>query len=253
MTDTELLLSHIDDKLRMCERQYSLTHTRFLNLSERSAASAHIKNQYPNHVFYGGYPDAERTALFFLPDYMECEPFSPEEDDMPLCVLSCHTSSEKALTHRDYLGSLLALGLERDVIGDILVREHGADIIIMKKIAEYLLANYEKVGSVSLKVRIDPIGALIPPEKKTEWLRESVASLRLDNMLSAVFGVSRSDAVSAVSHGLVFVNDAEAKKADARVNIGDKLVLRGKGKAYFKEQGGTTRKGRLSVLFEVYK
>ncbi len=251
MTETELLLSQIDDKCRLCEQNYMLTHTRFLSLGERALVKTHIR--HPNHIFYGGYPDAERTVLLLLPDYMEKESFTPSEEDNPLCILSCQTTSEKPLTHRDYLGSLLALGLDRAVIGDILVGERGAQIIVMKSIAEYLLASYEKVGSVSLKTKILPIGELVPPKQKTEWKRESVASLRLDNLLSAAFGVSRTEAVSAISHGLCFVNDMEMKKNDARINIGDKLVLRGKGKAYFREQEGTTRKGRLSVLFEIYK
>ncbi len=227
-----------------------MTHTHFLNLSERSALMGHVRGT--DHIFYGGYPDAERTLLVFLPDYMEKEPFSPEEEDNPLCVLHCKASAGRALTHRDYLGSLLSLGVERSVIGDILVGEGGADIIVMKSIAEYLLTSYTKVGAVSLTVSVEPIGALTPPKQKTEWIRESVASVRLDNMLSACFRVSRSDAVAAIAKGLVFVNDTEAKKADARIDVGDKLVLRGKGKAYFREQGGVTRKGRLSVLFEIY-
>ena len=71
MTETELLLSLIDDKLRKCEDGYMLTHTHFLSLGERSSAMAHLKNRYPNHVFWGGYPDAERSVLFLLPEYME--------------------------------------------------------------------------------------------------------------------------------------------------------------------------------------
>ena len=251
MTENELLLSLIDDKLRKCEDGYMLTNTHFLSLGERSSAMAHLKNRYPNHVFWGGYPDAERTILFLLPEYMEKDDFVLEEEDDPLCLVRCRSSSAK-LTHRDYLGALLGLGLERSVIGDILVGEHGAQIIVMKSIADYLLANFEKAGSASLKITIDAIKNLEPPKIKTEFIRESVASLRLDNMLSAVFGVSRSDAVEAISRGMVFLNDTEATKPDARISEGDKLVLRGKGKAYFREQSGTTRKGRLSVLFEKY-
>ncbi len=253
MTETELLLSLIDDKLRKCEDGYMLTHTSFLSPGERSAAMAHVRSRYPNHVFWGGYPDAERTVLFLLPEYMEKENFLLEEEDNPLCVVRCRTTSSRPLTHRDYLGSLLGLGLERDVIGDILVHENGADIIASKSISDYLLANFTKAASASLKVSVDTIQNLEAPKITTELIRESVASLRLDNMLSAVFNVSRGDASDAIARGMVFVNDTEAAKPDARINEGDKLVLRGKGKAYFRELGGTTRKGRLSVLFEIYK
>ncbi len=252
MNEIDLLLSLADDKRRTCDRQYRLTHTNFLNLAERSALMTHLRSEAPNYLFFGGYPDAERTVLFFLPDYMEKDPFEPVEDDNPLCVLHCKTNGGRALTHRDYLGALLALGLERSVVGDILVGETGAEIIIFKTVADYLLTSYNKVGPVPLTVSVEPIGKLVPPEQKTKIIRESVASLRLDNMLAAAFNVSRSDVSEAISRGLVFVNDAEAKKADARIHVGDKLVLRGKGKAYFREEGGMTRKGRLSVLFEIY-
>ncbi len=250
MTEQELLLSMIDDKMQKCESDYTITHTRFLNLSERSAATAHCRGLLPGHVLHGGYPDAERAVMFFLPDYMEELP----EEELPFCVLTCRVSvGSRALTHRDYLGSLLALGLERDVIGDILVNRDGAQIIVMRSIADYLLANYERAGATPLKVSVGALDTLIPPVLNTETVRESVASVRLDNMLSAAFGVSRSDAVDAISRKLVFVNDTEMSKPDFRLSEGDKLVLRGKGKAYFKELGGTTRKGRLSVILEIYR
>ncbi len=253
MTEAERLMAHINDKMRLCERSYMITNTRFLSLGERAAAKREIEREYPNHIFWGGFPDAERTVLFFLPDYMEKEAFPQSPEDLPFCLAVCRTAGGRSLTHRDYLGSLMALGLERDVIGDILVRDDGADIIVMNTIADYLLANYEKAGTVGIKMEIRPIEALVLPEKKTEWKRESVASLRLDNMLCAAFGVSRADAVSAISHKLCFVNDAEAEKPDMRIHEGDKLVLRGKGKAYFRKEDGTTRKGRISAIFEIYQ
>lgn len=251
MTENERLLSLVSDKIMKSERAYMLTHTNFLSLAERSAATAFCKENGAKFHFYGGYPDAERTVLFILPDYMEADADFPLEEDEPLCLLSCRApTGARALTHRDYLGSLLSLGLEREVIGDILVRENGADIIILKTIADYLLVNFCKAGNVPLKCEISPIRELTPPEIRTETVRESIASVRLDNIISAVFGFSRTEASMQISKGLVFVNDAEVLKPDARLNIGDKIVVRGKGKAYFKELGGTTRKGRLSVIFE---
>ena len=253
MTENERFIALVCDKIRKTETAYMLTRTNFLNLSERSLASAVCKENGAKPFFWGGYPDAERTVLFLLPDYMEADENFPEEEDDPLCLLHCKTSAgAKNLTHRDYLGSLLALGIESEVIGDILVGKHGADIIILKTIADYLLANYEKAGSTPLKCEIQPIGALVPPEQKTVTVRESVASVRLDSVISAVFGFSRTAACEHIAKGLVFVNDTQTSKPDAKLNIGDKIVVRGFGKAYFKEIGGTTRKGRLSVLFEKY-
>ncbi len=253
MTENERLTALVSDKITQSERAYMLTHTNFLSLAERSAASALCKESGVKFHFHGGYPDAERAVLFILPDYMEADEHFPSEEDEVLCVLSCRSAAgARSLSHRDYLGSLLSLGLEREVIGDILVRENGADIIILKSIADYLLANFNKAGHTPLKCDIKDIGALVPPEVKTETIRESVASVRLDAIVSAVFGFSRTEAAAQIAKGLVFVNDAETLKPDARLNIGDKLVVRGKGKAYFKEIGGTTRKGRLSVIFEKF-
>ena len=229
-----------------------IVNTGFLSLSERSSALSVCRDHGARHAFWGGFADAERTVLFILPDYIDdSAPFIPTEEDEPLCLFSCRTKQgARALSHRDYLGSLL--GVERSVIGDILVYENGADIIVMKSIAEYLLANYEKAGTTPLKTEILPITALTPPAVKTQTVRESVASLRLDNMLTAVFPISRTAAVEAIAKGLVFVNDTEAKKPDVHLHEGDKLVLRGHGKAYFREIAGTTRKGRIAVLFEKY-
>lgn len=254
MTEQEIFLSKIKDKILAAERGYMIANTGFLNLSERSSAISVCRDHGARHAFWGGYPDAERTVLFILPNYIDdSTPFIPTEEDEPLRLFSCRAKQgAKALSHRDYLGSLLALGVERSVIGDILVYENGADIIVMKSIADYLLANYEKAGTTPLKTEILPITALTPPDLKTESVRESVASLRLDNMLTAVFPISRTAAVEAIAKGLVFVNDTEAKKPDMHLHEGDKLVLRGHGKAYFREIVGTTRKGRIAVLFEKY-
>ncbi|MBQ3490755.1 MAG: RNA-binding protein [Clostridia bacterium] len=253
MTENERFISLVCDKIRKTENAYMLTRTNFLNLSERSLAASVCKENGAKFCFWGGYPDAERTVLFLLPDYMEADEKFPSEEDNPLCLLQCKTpSGAKKLTHRDYLGSLLALGIEREIIGDILVRENGADIIILKSIADYLLSCYEKAGTVPIKCEIQPIENLVPPEQKTVTVRESVASVRLDCVIGAAFGFSRTAACEHIAKGLVFVNDNQASKPDAKLNIGDKIVVRGFGKAYFKEIGGTTRKGRISVLFEKY-
>lgn len=255
MTDTELLLSRIEDKIRMSEMQYRMTSTGFLNLQERSEAAAFCRRRQVRHRFYGGYPDAERTVLLLLPDYMEAtEDFTPPEGENPLCLLRCTAPwGAPALSHRDYLGSLLALGIKREVIGDILVFPDGADIVALESIAPFLTEHYESAGRVSLTCTRMEISRLRAPMSRTETVCASVASLRLDNLVCAVFGISRTDAAAAILHGSVFVNDIETKKPDARMEPGDKLVLRGAGKAIFTELPGTTRKGRLLVRFQTFK
>jgi RNA-binding protein YlmH len=252
MSEFDALFARLDDLCGVAERG-EVAVSQFLSPRELHFASAHLGKRGAHFLCFGGYDGAERQRIYLLPDYMEADEKFPEEDDNPLCLLHCKTpTGAKALTHRDYLGSLLSLGIEREVIGDILVGENGADIIILKTIADYLLANYEKAGHIPLKCEILPIEKLVPPKQKTVTVRESVASVRLDSIISAVFGFSRTAACEHIAKGLVFVNDTQTEKPDAKLNIGDKIVVRGFGKAYFKEIGGTTRKGRFSVLFEKY-
>ncbi len=104
---------------------------------------------------YGGYDDAERCIAVCLPDYMHAEPESEEQHlEELLSVIRVSTpKGGRKLTHRDYLGSVLSLGITRDVIGDILVREDGADIVVIAEIADFIDINYDKAGRTNLSVK----------------------------------------------------------------------------------------------------
>ena len=161
--------------------------------------------------------------------------------------------------HRDYLGSLLALGLDREVTGDILVRGPdaktggGADIIVEASVAEFIEMNYNKAGHTNLTVEILPIGALDTGLVNIVEKRDTVASLRLDNIVSSAFAVSRSKAAEAIRRGIVSVNSVECLKVDQIIEEGDRVTLRGKGKIALAEVGGRSRKDRIIVTFNLYK
>ncbi|MGN0733278.1 MAG: YlmH/Sll1252 family protein [Emergencia sp.] len=197
--------------------------------------------------FYGGYEDAERVILINMPDYFDLD------RDNPLCVIRAEKApGSRELTHRDYLGSLLGLGLKRDMIGDIIVREDGADIIVMEDIADFILMNYYKAGRTNLSVSRLPISGLILQEHKKTIVTDTVASLRLDSVIASAFGLSRGKASEAITRGIVFVNNMEVIKTDYQVAEGDKLTLRGKGKAVLAEVGGRSRKDRQYITIERY-
>lgn len=194
--------------------------------------------------FYGGYDDAERTVAVFLPDYAEVS-------DCPLCVIRIKTpAGGRKLTHRDYLGSLTGLGLKREMTGDILTVENGADIIVLEEVKDFILLNYSKAGRTNLTPEAVPLTELCIPESKTVMARDTVASLRLDNVISSAFQLSRAKAADAIRAGIVFVNSMQCEKPDMQVEEGAKLVLRGKGKAYLREVGGRTRKDRITIVIE---
>lgn len=198
------------------------------------------------YSFYGGYEDAERTVVIFLPDYAKLE------EHNPLALLRITQDGYKELSHRDYLGSLIGLGIKREMIGDILVRKDGADVIITKDIGNFLLYNYGKAGRVYLNVEILPMEDIIIPEARFEEKKDTVASMRLDNVIASAFSLSRGRAAEAINSGIVFLNGLQCEKTDRLVKEGDKLVLRGKGKAKLKTVGGTTRKDRIFIVIEKY-
>ncbi|HML37716.1 MAG TPA: YlmH/Sll1252 family protein [Bacillota bacterium] len=247
MNEDEALLAGIEDKITQCIDNYMVTNSSFLDMRQRTLAEARCrKHKGFRWCFYGGYEDAERTVAVFLPDYAELA------DNDPLALLRMTPDGRSALTHRDYLGSLMGLGVKREMIGDILVREKGADIVIMKDMGDFLLYHYGKAGRTSLKAEITSIDQIIVPENRVEEKRDTVASLRLDNLVSSSFSLSRGKAAEAIESGLVFVNGMQSLKTDRQMKEGDKLVLRGKGKVLLKEVGGVTRKDRTYIVLDKY-
>ena len=246
MNEDDLIKGQAEDKINQSRDQYIITHTGFLDMHQQSIVFPIMKNTGETRcVFYGGYKEAERNMLVCLPDYATLE------NEEILVVLRVETlPGGRKLSHRDYLGSVVGLGLKREMIGDILVGERGADIIIAKEISEFLLANYSKAGKTSLKLTVLPIEKLKIPKADTETVTDTVASLRLDNVLASGFGLSRTKAVAAIKSGLVFLNNIEEKKIDRAVSQGDKLVFRGKGKIILLEIGGKSRKDRIYITIK---
>ena len=156
----------------------------------------------------------------------------------------------RKLTHRDYLGSVLGLGLDRSVTGDIIVCDDGADLIVTSEIADFLMNEYSNVGRSETRREIVEPSDLRASEVKRETIRDTVPSLRLDNIVSTAFKLSRSNAVTAIKSGIVSVDHIEAVKPDARVEEGSAIVVKGKGKAILRELGGESKKGRTWVVIE---
>lgn len=281
--EDKILLATIEDKIEQCMRSYTVQTSGFLDLRQKELVSALLKgsldvvvlNEEPDGsiidadtsgsgriraFFYGGYGDAERRIVVMLPDYVQVHDVIPaisqgnDECDCPLIVLKVGTKGgmSRKLTHRDYLGSILGLGIKREKVGDILVHDDGADIIVLRELGEYLAVNYEKAGRANLSVETADITALDAGSVTIEEKRDTVASLRLDSLVSSAFGISRGKAQEAIKMGLVFVNNAAAAKADMQLEEGDKLVLRSRGKAVLREVSGRSKKDRIYVIFDKY-
>ena len=263
MNSDELLIARLEDKIQQAADNYMLTSGDFLDMHQRKVAEDYCKSRKlpVRYAFYGGYEDAERCMPVFLPDYIELpEGGMPDEVSELLRIIRVTVpKGSRTLTHRDYLGSLLALGLDREVTGDILVRRPdektggGADIIVESGVAEFIEMNYDKAGRASLAVQVLPVGELDMGTQNMAQKQDTVASLRLDNIVASAFALSRAKAAEAIRRGIVSVNSVEALKVDQEVGEGDRIVVRGKGKAVLAEAGGRSRKDRIIVRFNIYR
>ena len=249
-----MLLAAVEDKRVQCEERCMMTHTGFLDMRQAAEAAAFLRGS-AGSLLWGGYDDAERRICMFLPEYMS-EEDAKAGGDCPLRLLrvTLPKNGGGSLSHRDYLGALLALGVDRSVAGDILVRRGGADIIVLESMAEYLQRNYSGAGrTVFAKTEILPVSELDTGSQETFEKRDTVASLRLDGLIASAFNLSRGKAQEAIRQGLVSVNSFPAEKPDMTVAEGSRLVLRGMGKAILTTVGGTTRKDRITIIWTKFK
>jgi RNA-binding protein YlmH len=252
MTKDEVIISRIEDRIEQCRNGYYVTSTGLLDSHEQALAVSASKNAAGIRcMMYGGYEGAERRMLVCIPS--EIPMSDAEAADGLLAVLRVTKPAiSRELTHRDYLGAMLGLGIDRSVTGDILVRPDGADIIIIPEIAEFLLREFRQAGRTNIKTQLVPIKELTIPEMRTQTIRDTIPSSRLDSVVSSAFKLSRSRAAEAVRAGIVSLDHVECLKPDAKVAEGQTLVLKGKGKAVIDEIGGESKKGRIWISIRKY-
>lgn len=246
--DDRLLLAGLLDKEQTCMSRGYLTHTKFLDLNERAKCTDAVRlaGAAGHALFWGGYEDAERGIYLFYPDYLDEQ---SARETAPLALLRAHKNKEDKLTHRDYLGALMGLQIDRSVVGDILVHEEGADIIVLEDMADFILLHFAKAGRKQISLTREPLAALKSAAVTEKEGSGSVASPRLDSVVALVFGLPRKEAQERIEKGLVFVNNLPCGKPERLVAEGDKITVRGIGRARVTAFGGTSRKGRLFVEF----
>lgn len=245
--DDGIIAANILDKDCMCYEKCFVTSTSFLSLSQQNIINIIKKDLKSDFILFGGYRDAERKILYFVPDYIDKEDFGSYSDIVVLKV-----KANKPLSHHDYLGSLMGLGLKRESIGDILADGDSAQIITTKKIAEFINTNYFKAGHTPVSTEILSVSELTVAEPETKLITDTVMSLRLDAVISSAFGISRTAAAKEILAGKVFVNDVPVTKTDFKTDEHSKLTLRGKGKAVLSSVSGISKKGRIWIEIERY-
>lgn len=241
--EERLLLSRVWDKREQCRLRNIPTATAFLSPQEQAAATRLLNalGDREGYALWGGYEGAERQRLLFLPDWMA------GPDDSTIAALRAVCRSGASLTHRDFLGSLMALGLTREKIGDILVESGGCQVLVDPLSLDFLTQSWDSAGRERLTVTPLPLEELTVPKAAVKEVRDTVSSLRLDNVLASGFGLSRGKAAEAVEKGAVQVNYTVCQKPDKPVSAGDVITCRGLGKCVLDAVGSPTKKGRLPV------
>lgn len=250
--EDRLVLARVLDKMEEAGRKNIITGTHFLNENQAALAELLVKAQgNPSHIFYGGYEGALRKVVMFFPDYLE--PVTPpDENTNPLAILRCLYSKANTPSHRDFLGAVMGCGVKRETVGDILAGEGSCDIVVLKEILPYLTSNLESAGRVKLTNTVIAMDQIQVPEAEFQLVKDTVASLRLDNVVSAGFSTSREKASDAVKAGRVFLNHMICTKADKPVYEGDIISVRGMGKFELQQVGSLTKKGRLPIVIKKF-
>lgn len=250
--DDRVLLARVLDRARQASDRNVPACTDFLSPAQQAQAADLLRAAgVPEtaYVRWGGYDGAERAVIQFLPDWMEP---SDAMGYSPIRCLRAAFRGEEKLTHRDFLGSLMGMGIVREKIGDILVGPDSADILALDTVTEFLAGSWESAGRAKLRVtEIDP-GCIHIPEVSCEERRDTVSSLRLDAVCATGFRMARGKAADLIESGRVQLNWRECTKPDRPVSAGDTVSARGFGKFELAEVGNLTKKGRIPITVKCY-
>lgn len=253
--EDKICLSQVLDKIEFSKTREKIENTDFLDMYQISLVENFLRKiKFENYKLYGGYEESERKILIIYPEKYNESMLEKNYSKMLKVVRVSLPEEEKGkYTHRNYLGGIVKLGLKREKVGDILVSDDGADIVVVEDFAEILkqelpnLTRFEKS-----EITIEEIKNIRKKEIKLEEIKIIVPSLRLDNIVSDLAKTSRNKAAQIINQERVFVNGQNETKLSKQIKLQDIITIRGKGRFVVKEFAGTTRSGRTIVVIEKY-
>lgn len=247
--DDKIIVSKAFDAVQLAERQYCEKSVGFLDPHMARVIENELRGKVPPDIkteFCGGYDEAERCMLICRPEYIE-----PDYDSI-IGALMITGRDIDTLSHRDYLGSLMGLGIKRENIGDILPYDDRCIIFVKPSMADYIIGNLSKVGRHGVKISKSKLSDIVVPKKKTQYIRGTVSGLRLDAVVAEAFNMSRSKAADLIKAEKVNLNFETAKSVSDSVGEGDLISVRTFGRFKLTEICGITSKGRHSIIIEKY-
>ncbi len=248
--ELELLKKRFAELYRKAYDGGYYTFTDFLGLAEQSALREALPKFSDDFVCaFGGADGAERVMVRFgnAEDIGYDLPF-------PIVCVKIEPLSQKfadRLTHRDFLGALLNLGIERSTLGDIVLRDNVGYLFAKDDIAKFITGELSRVKRTDVKATLTdslPEGELY----KTEPRRIQIQSERIDAVIAKTYSLSRDDAQALIKRGMVFVNGRQTESSSYTPKVGDKISVRTQGRLIYQGFDSTSRKGKLNATVEVY-
>lgn len=244
--DDKQLIAQLNDGIDLCLTRQKPYFMPFMSERKQDLLLSELKKAYfDNYLFFGGYGDSERKMLGLFFD-------EPSESSFPISAIEFSFRKCDKLTHRDFLGSLMSLGIERETVGDILVEDGRAVVFVKTELSDYVKSQISKVGRIGVKVADADLSKL-PQGRGFEEKTYIVSSLRLDNIVAAVCKLSREKTRTVIMADSVCVNFEETKNVSLNLKEDDVFTIRGKGKFVLKSILGTTGKGRIRISVIHYK
>ena len=242
--DSSLLFARVKDIAERASKTEVPQYLGFLSEESSQIAADSLKNSRVKFCFSGGYDEAKRVYLACLPDWCE-------EPDYPICALTLHYNKAYSLTHRDFLGSVIGLGIERDKIGDILIEEGRTVIFLSREITSFVKEQLTKVGRVGVNVQ-EGFSLPLPIASVKKEFTDTVASLRLDCVVASICSVSRNTATELINDAKVILNSFTQQKSTVKISSGDVMSVRGKGKFEIVNADEFSKKGRIILKYTKY-
>jgi len=248
-SEDRMLLAKLWDKIQSGIRKNIPANTCFLSPRELEMARFLFGEPEGLHAF-GGYADAERKMLIYLPEYLGEDALY--DADSPCVCLRAEFYQGDTLSHRDFLGALMGAGIGRETVGDICVGKEHCDFFVTQEIAPYILQNFTSAGRAKLSIQQIPLREVEIPQPEVKVIKDTLASLRLDSVISSGFRIGRSLAAQYVTTGKAAIDGLPCEKPDKLIAEGMKISVRGLGKIKLLAVNGKTKKDRISVVIHRY-
>ena len=247
--EDRILLAKLWDKINAGLRKNIPANTCFLSPRELEMARFLFGEPEGLHAF-GGYGEAERKMLVYLPEYLDETTLYGE--DSPCVCLRAEFYQGDTLSHRDFLGALMGAGIARETVGDICVGKEHCDFFVTQEIAPYILQHFTSAGRAKLSLRQISLTEADIPAPEVKEIKDTMASLRLDSVIASGFRIGRSLAAQYISTGKAAIDGLPCEKPDKTVAEGMKISVRGLGKIKLHAVNGRTKKDRISVVIHRY-